>query len=393
MADFSAKSDDLEPQTEKVGQFEWIVGFESISQFLSPIYTGVVDPFGPKCKDEGGSYYRQTVLVIGCGTSTLSQDIAEYKPEPSKENPTQNKADFFRAKKVLSIDNDPNMISYMRRNTSNECMEWMEYDIVENTGALNNPHGRGDDYTEHFDLIIDKGTLDAILVEGSVYTVLLDIHRLLRTGGAYIITSIFGMQLLKSLFTLPLLVDKWDVTFHSIDNSELTMKTKGTVIICKKMNNNIINPDELQVQEKDIMDIHFQNLSPLLTDEYEENIKLRFKQRLDAYEKKFSVFDNDVIAKEKHNNSNRNSNSSSKSKIKVIEKTKALPPSECYKVLFTEEEEALGYDFDLFKEDFMRFQMNAKDCEEGFTCEIGEKGVTGEGMTLERCLEFMRTMQ
>ncbi len=343
----SKSSHDLEPQVEKEGTFEWIASGDSLLKFLSPRFTGIKDPF---YKEGEKRVYRQSVLVIGCGTSTLSGDIASYKPS---SNVDCEKDDLFSAKMVVSIDNDPNIISYMRSQFGgDEKIQWQEYDIVENEGSLSS-----DEYNDRFDLVVDKGTLDAVLVGGAVYTMLLDIDRLLRKGGAYVVCSIFGLQLLSALLGLKEL--GWEVLFHTMDNTELTADTKGTIAICKKINDTPISPEALQKAEQIIMDEHFKNESPLLTPEYENNIRKRFQAVL--VEKK-----KEALLEERR-------------------KDNTLDSRECYRVLITAEEERLGYDYDLFCEDLSKFH----DDDSGGS----NTNSLDKGMTVEQCLEFIRIMQ
>jgi hypothetical protein len=53
-----------------------------------------------------------------------------------------------------------------------------------------------------FDLIVDKGTLDAVLVEGSVYQMLAIVYNLLTIGGVYLICSLHEQEMISSLLGL-----------------------------------------------------------------------------------------------------------------------------------------------------------------------------------------------
>ena len=135
MADSSA-------QQVKVGTFDWITEFDDIDGFLEPSYTGL----GNIAKSE------VRVLVTGCGTSLLSIQLAD--------------AGFGE---IVSVDNDSDCISHMKSLHHNDRrLLWFTYDMVDPTSTplldevLNNDLGL-------FDMIVDKGTLDAILVEGLLY--------------------------------------------------------------------------------------------------------------------------------------------------------------------------------------------------------------------------------
>lgn len=51
----------------------------------------------------------------------------------------------------------------------------------------------------NFDLIVDKGTLDAVLVEGSVFQMLEIVYNLLNVGGVYLICSLHEKEMISSL--------------------------------------------------------------------------------------------------------------------------------------------------------------------------------------------------
>ena len=379
----------LDPQIVKEGVFEWIVGFDDLAQFLSPRFTGVRDPF--KKPGDAPKLYMQNVLVIGCGTSTLSADIAAHTPQlPAPVgSATQTDIevdaktcgqemsldDLFRAKAVLSIDNDPNIISYMRsQGGGDEKMQWMEYDIVDNVGSL-----QEESHSGSYDLVVDKGTLDAVLVGGAVYTMLLDINRLLRCGGAYVVCSIFGMQVLTALLGIEEL--GWQVRIHTIDYTELKEDTRGTVAICKKVTDKGISAEVLQRAEKLVMDLHFQEITPLLTAEYESTVRERFAKVIKVYQNTATAGIESGVE------------SGSESGLGAHrESLQKLPPTECYKVLITKQEEQLGYDYELFCEDLVRFQKDIKDTEDAEEAGAGAAG--GDFcMSVEQCLDFVRTMQ
>ena len=148
---------------KKLGEFDWILSFKDIKSLLQPLLTPT-----------------SRVLVIGCGTSSLSKNISE-----------------LNGNEVVSIDNDADVIAHMADMYSDsKLLKWYTYDMVERQGDLTI---KSEECTEYFDIILDKGTLDAILVEGCVYTMLCEVHRLLRPGGFYALCSINSERLLQSL--------------------------------------------------------------------------------------------------------------------------------------------------------------------------------------------------
>ena len=137
---------------EKIGLFEWILDFEDFRYVLES-----------ENRRRGINIELASALVLGCGTSTLSLSIADMG---------------YSA--VVSIDNDEGCVKYMStRPFPQKNLYWLKYDLAE-------PHRyQAASYLidDRFSLIIDKGTLDAILVEGSVSTTLSEIHRMLHFEG------------------------------------------------------------------------------------------------------------------------------------------------------------------------------------------------------------------
>jgi hypothetical protein len=412
----SFDDDTLEPQATKEGLFEWIVGFDGISEYLQPLYTGVQNPQGQDFTSH--TIYRQNVLVIGCGTSTLSQCIADYRP-PESTPPK----DAFLAGKVVSIDNDPGMIDHMKKMSAMQervavidqdpdttvaaaapvqddkvAMEWLVYDIVENDGAL-----ADSSHTGAYDLCVDKGTFDAVVTEGAVFTMLADIHRLLRYGGAYFLCSIRQSLLLERLLSVPVL--GWDVSLFCPEKkiAGSTEQSSGyTIAICRKVRNpNIplidgvslheeelegaLSPAqlrELQAQEQEVMDSFFKEASPLLTAEVEAGIRSRFGEALAAF-----ASEPGLSAKGTQQHVPFSGSS----------KGDTLPLRCCYDVMFprlncADGDLGVDYTYDLFLEDLDSFARgdSEDDCRSGAT---SPKEVGQVRWGVEQCIAFLREMQ
>lgn len=223
---------------EKDGQFDWILSYEDIKQYFLPVGTGVdLNQHGK-------------LLVIGCGTSPMSACVASDYPQCE----------------VISIDNDPEVIKHMRSECRNNTkLKWYTYDIVEDCGK---PQGNELDHNGYFDLVVDKGTFDAILVEGATYSMLADIHRLLRIGGVYMLFSINSEELLKSIFSLPEL--QFDVAYHE------DRRNKCSILLCRKRSNDTVDMESLAEREHAIMDSYFKSEHPLITPEFEATLRVAF---------------------------------------------------------------------------------------------------------------------
>jgi 2-polyprenyl-3-methyl-5-hydroxy-6-metoxy-1,4-benzoquinol methylase len=135
MGDFAA-------QQVKVGTFDWITEFDDINGFLEPTFTGL----GHIAKHD------VRVLVAGCGTSVLSIQLAD--------------SGFGE---IVSVDNDSECISHMKNlHHNDQRLQWFTYDMVDPSSTPLSDELSNNDLGL-FDMIVDKGTLDAILVEGLFY--------------------------------------------------------------------------------------------------------------------------------------------------------------------------------------------------------------------------------
>ena len=129
----------FEAQKDKIGNFDWITEYDEIEGFLQSNYTGLTHI---NKKDT-------RVLVAGCGTSQLSFQLAN--------------SGFGE---IISVDNDEECISHMKKmHFGDERLKWYVYDMVEPESTSPSQEFL-DIVLGKFDLIVDKGTLDAILVEG-----------------------------------------------------------------------------------------------------------------------------------------------------------------------------------------------------------------------------------
>lgn len=104
----------------KEDNFEWCKGYDDFKQFIHE--------HARKC---------DRILMLGCGNSTLSEEM--YK-------------DGYR--NIVNIDFSPVVIENMKRKCKDLVeMEWMVMDIMSMTFS-----------TSSFDVVIEKATLDALMV-------------------------------------------------------------------------------------------------------------------------------------------------------------------------------------------------------------------------------------
>jgi len=129
--------------------FDWFVAFEP----LKDIFASLIKP-------------EHKVLVIGCGNSRVSPQLYD--------------SGIFN---ITNIDISEVVIGQMRsRYREMDRMEWLKMDATK----LDFPEN-------HFDVVIDKGTVDSLLCGSNsfhnVYLMNKQISRVLKRGGKYIIVT------------------------------------------------------------------------------------------------------------------------------------------------------------------------------------------------------------
>jgi RAT1-interacting protein len=133
------------------GSFDWYFGWEKLSKEIASSFLA-----DDQC------------LVLGCGNSEMAADMLQ--------------SGFSR---IVNIDLSAIVISQMREKYQNEVkLEWYEMDVTKMSFPNNS-----------FDLIIDKGTIDAILCrmdgEELVEKAVSEIFRVLANSGRFVFIS-FG---------------------------------------------------------------------------------------------------------------------------------------------------------------------------------------------------------
>lgn len=322
----------------KVGNFDWIADWPGLRRFLD-------DWIAAGKGDETTSSHSAgplRALVIGCGTSPLSSNLGDLG--------------VFGT--IVSVDNDAECIRHMKQqNAGNALLQWYIYDMVERAA----PNDAGSDAFaaeyQSFDLIVDKGTFDAILVGGVAYPMLCEVHRLLKADGCYMLCSIHPEGLLRHLFSSPCLgmdIVKMDVIGGSSEaegGSAMSLEsslfdalvaphaapmgstmgsTMGTMLLCKKTAFCAeVDEQALALHERDVMDQYYQQEKPLLTQEYMDRTRAAFELELRQLQRK------------------------------VAWGSEGLPFDAAHRVLFLENE-ALGYTMEMFLGDLDSFPLAAE---------------------------------
>ena len=130
-------------------QFDWYISWEQLSQNLKPLFIG-----------------NEIILNVGCGNSPMSADMI--------------KTTFSESPKIISIDISDVVINQMKdMYKDNDKLDWYTMDCT----SLAFPD-------EVFDLVFDKGTLDALFCgeqsEYRVLSTLYEIERVLAPRGLFI---------------------------------------------------------------------------------------------------------------------------------------------------------------------------------------------------------------
>lgn len=235
MADFSA----VNPDGKTVlGQFDWVLDYSDFSFVFDPKLTRIAD------------FADSKSLVIGCGTSNLSNQLLSHYGL------------------VVSVDNDAGVIAHMAHQYRHvDRLKWALYDMIE---CCHEPPTANPFLGSHsFDILVDKCSMDAMLVEGSVAELFYEIHRLLKPGGVYVLCSLHPPSLILPFLSLPSL--QFAVEFCR----EVKMERGecfGTIALCRKLDGGLISLDSFAIEEKELMDKHYQRVDPWLTAEKEAHI-------------------------------------------------------------------------------------------------------------------------
>jgi hypothetical protein len=173
-------------------------------------------------------------------------------------------------------------------------LEWYVCDVVTGEGFDQSPLLSSNN---SFDCIIDKGTLDAIMVEGSAYTALMNIYDLLKVGGQYLLCSLSSPELMMPMMSAPALnyrlfchqqcnVKKVGlrVPSNGIHSDNATSEMTGTIIVCEKQTPSLYQQNSssserltaLQMYEDDMLNKFFQHDHSLLTDQFLSHLRTQF---------------------------------------------------------------------------------------------------------------------
>lgn len=284
----------------KIGFFEWIASFDKIQSYFENEFLNFE------------TFKNLKVLVIGCGTSQLSEMIS-LKEQFSE---------------IISTDNDIDCISHMQKQFNNSNVIYCYHDVA--SGKKMNSH-QSLIIDGYFNLIVDKGTFDAIFVGGSISSTLIEISRLLQVNGSYLIFTINSIELFEKLLNINGL--NLQISRSSFLSPE---DLNENVLLIKKTGPLLIDFDSLRYHEERVMNELFKKENPMFLESELKNIEIKF---------------------------NSLKNSEDKISIDVV-----------YNIIFSNRID-LGYDFDMFLEDLDNYSKGIKF------------------LSYEQILEFIELMQ
>ena len=234
----------------KIGNYDWIVNFQQI-MFLIENEIGRLNKFN-------------RALVLGCGTSGLSSDLANRG-----------------IAEVTSVDIDEECINHMsQQNFLDNRLKWIVCDMNESENISKyNDKGLAD---LSFDISVDKGTFDAILVEGSISQYIVNIYKLLKENSIYVLISLHSKDFLDPFLSSELL---------NFKVSYLTPKITGLgcIAICMKKSNKYLDENSIFVLESQVMDLYFKVTQPLFTSEEIGDIVDKFKDEFLSLEQAYRI--------------------------------------------------------------------------------------------------------
>ena len=136
----------------------------------------------------GGGAGQNNILMVGCGTSRLPEAVQKLQQERSAVATTTNS-------KITLLDSSPTCMDRMRQRHG-ETMRYVCGDALRLSRhlILDNNDDKEDESQYHYDAIVDKGLMDALLCgegwNGPVRTLLQEAATVLQPGrGRYVLVS------------------------------------------------------------------------------------------------------------------------------------------------------------------------------------------------------------
>jgi SAM-dependent methyltransferase len=226
----------------KIGSFEWIANYEEIRGYFS----WTLD-YHRACKSQSTLL---KMLEIGCGTSGISEKLQRD----------------FPCLDITTTDYDKECVRHLRRQFPLSPIRYETLDILSEQDTPEVKYGS-------FDIVLDKGTFDALLVEGSVAQVIENIYRFLKHEGCYLLFSIHPVDFMNNFFGSP------DCGLEILRFEPMIISGKAshcTVTLLRKSASRPFQLLQFAAYEKAMMDTHYKDENPLLTPQMEMQMRLAF---------------------------------------------------------------------------------------------------------------------
>ena len=341
-----------EGENMKSGTYDWIVDFDAIE-------TSLIDTLltlGQQQQQLKQNYVFENSLIVGCGTSQVPQILVErglmkFRNVGNASDPTAQT--YIHFEHVVSVDILEDCIRHMiaqESSTGNndtnyirKRLTWLQCDMLDaeqiyyliQSGRM----------PSSYDFIFDKGTFDAILVEGVVHQYVINVYNLLKPSvGIFCMVSVHNEDFLSPFLSSPLF------NFHVVYSALPNGKT-GCIAVCVRKSSQLLDELAIATLEENVMNNYFKEQSPLFS-----------QQDIDAIMHKFNC-----------GVGQNNSFEESDNYYGCQQQRVSLHIA--YDLLFGDKPE-LGYSYSLFLEDIHNFQL----VEEG-------------SMSAEEAVAFVKSME
>ncbi|EKX48138.1 hypothetical protein GUITHDRAFT_137072 [Guillardia theta CCMP2712] len=168
-------------------------------------------------------------MIVGCGSSKLSKILYD-----------------LGHRRITNVDIDEGIIEDMKRKYEEEApeMSWVTCDITKAKESL--------EEDESFDLILDKGTLDALLCADGVTDGYMEILRLLRVGGVFSVISFRPAELIAQFLRVPEL--PVEVEIKTLETGSSTRK--ASMFLLRKISAlPWVDRDEVRSYQNDVIKV------------------------------------------------------------------------------------------------------------------------------------------
>ena len=183
---------------------------------------------------------------------------------------------------VTSVDKERRCIELMEaRHEADPSLHWQCVDILQIADECKGAPLCGGG----FDVVADKGGLDAFLVEDVGAHALLEAHRALKPGGVYLIVSMHPERLLSRLLQNPSIGFEWTIKHHFVPMHG-NPAVKVSLVLARKSQEAKDSPSlpDVQSHTREVMNWWFREEKPLVNPQTVKEIARAFARPLPVEE-------------------------------------------------------------------------------------------------------------